>query len=1188
MHRNESIRSLTGMESSLEFSIRFGGICLFAFLLAIVGTASGQTLRTFTEDTDTFPNPERGLFWGLEEASSMPQTPIRNTCISTRNARRSLVARYYYFPGAYNTPLPQSTLDFIERDMDTVRAYGLKLILKFGYGISNNFVQATMAQIFTHIDQLAPILQGNADVIAFIETGWIGAWGEWHSSSPTGNNVLGYDTSRAQQLALVQKYLSVLPVEKKIQVRTVMFKNNMFNRRTPTTFAESHSDLSFARVGFHNDAFISGSNWNDQGTWADSAVNKTFLRGDSKYTPSGGETDGTARVSCANYFDEAVSQHYSFYNGNFYAPAHTMLRNEGCWPNVLRRLGYRFILDSVRVPTTAIAGGDYRVRVYMRNDGFAAPVYPRKLYLVLRNANRSYSFLLDNDLRYRLPDNGPIAYDSTFKVPDDFVQDTYQTYVWCPDSYPSLAGDPRYAVRFANTGVWNATLGMNALGVSVVPSDQQAAPVLLSPSDGSTGQSTSTTLVWSEETGATQYHLQVSTSSAFTTFVVNDSTLIDTTDQVAGLSGGTTYFWRVRARGTTGWSAFASTFDFATVVPLPDGPTVTSPTSGATNQPTTVDVRWNTVSSAQRYRVQLATDASFTQVMSDDSSLSRTWKRFRGLPYGTMIYCRTRARSAQGWGAFGPTTQFATSGYVKSNAHFVGPTDDGHSAVLQIPLSATISVLNQPIQHGDEIAVFTQGGLCAGTGEWNGNELVLTLRGDDPATPAVDGLQQNEPLRLRIWKSSQDFVYGATTTTFATGGGTYTEGGTNVLSSLTVTTQPMLAEQTIRLQAGWNMISANCEPTDPQFASIFSGIAPNFEMLKDGNGEIYWPVFDIREVSYWNYLQGYQVNMQAADSLTVTGFEISTGRGDVPLVAGWNLVPCLLKDPAPIDEVLAPIASSITIVKNNAGDVYWPANGINTIGMMNPGEAYLIYPNENKMLVFGATPSGLASSPGMSGNGDTRQTISAHYGGAPKNTGNNAVVLVVGQGLRDGDEVAVRTATGVIAGWGTVASGKAVVTVWGDDPTTSNVIEGALDNAELRLERWNAVNQREELLTVDALNDVLGNSATGTLTYRTNSLWTASVSSAAMNVPEAFALSQNYPNPFNPSTTIRFALPNSGATTLKVYNALGEEIAVLASGQYDAGSHAVVWDAGNQPSGIYFARLQAGSFMETKKLMLVK
>jgi hypothetical protein len=85
-----------------------------------------------------------------------------------------------------------------------------------------------------------------------------------------------------------------------------------------------------------------------------------------------------------------------------------------------------------------------------------------------------------------------------------------------------------------------------------------------------------------------------------------------------------------------------------------------------------------------------------------------------------------------------------------------------------------------------------------------------------------------------------------------------------------------------------------------------------------------------------------------------------------------------------------------------------------------------------------------------------------------------------------------------------------------------------------------------------------------------------------------FELEQNYPNPFNPNTTISYSLPLKSQVELAIYNALGESVMQLVNEEKPAGSYSVEFDAANLPSGIYFYRLRAGNFVETKKMVLMK
>jgi hypothetical protein len=88
--------------------------------------------------------------------------------------------------------------------------------------------------------------------------------------------------------------------------------------------------------------------------------------------------------------------------------------------------------------------------------------------------------------------------------------------------------------------------------------------------------------------------------------------------------------------------------------------------------------------------------------------------------------------------------------------------------------------------------------------------------------------------------------------------------------------------------------------------------------------------------------------------------------------------------------------------------------------------------------------------------------------------------------------------------------------------------------------------------------------------------------------PDEYKLYNNYPNPFNPATILSYSLPQSSFTTLKIYDVIGNEVAVLVNEIQTAGTHQVVFNAVSLPSGVYLYSLQAGSFKQTKKMILMK
>jgi hypothetical protein len=106
-------------------------------------------------------------------------------------------------------------------------------------------------------------------------------------------------------------------------------------------------------------------------------------------------------------------------------------------------------------------------------------------------------------------------------------------------------------------------------------------------------------------------------------------------------------------------------------------------------------------------------------------------------------------------------------------------------------------------------------------------------------------------------------------------------------------------------------------------------------------------------------------------------------------------------------------------------------------------------------------------------------------------------------------------------------------------------------------------------------------------TRRFITILTTSVELTKIGEPKDSTLPQNYPNPFNSSTVIQFALPKRSYVTVAVFDQLGRQVATLVSQNMDAGYFLLRWNA-NVPSGIYFYRLQAGEFMETKKMILLR
>jgi hypothetical protein len=115
---------------------------------------------------------------------------------------------------------------------------------------------------------------------------------------------------------------------------------------------------------------------------------------------------------------------------------------------------------------------------------------------------------------------------------------------------------------------------------------------------------------------------------------------------------------------------------------------------------------------------------------------------------------------------------------------------------------------------------------------------------------------------------------------------------------------------------------------------------------------------------------------------------------------------------------------------------------------------------------------------------------------------------------------------------------------------------------------------------------------TNLLTYNTNFTTTdpgpTNENGLITEIPKEYNMYQNYPNPFNPTTKIKFDVPKLSFVTLKIYDITGHEVATLANQQMEAGVFQFGWDASNFASGIYFARLDAGSYKHIIKMLMIK
>ena len=196
--------------------------------------------------------------------------------------------------------------------------------------------------------------------------------------------------------------------------------------------------------------------------------------------------------------------------------------------------------------------------------------------------------------------------------------------------------------------------------VNANPTGAPPAPVLSSPTNGATDQPTTLTLDWNASSGATSYRLQVDDDPNFGSPYYDQSGLTSTDQQVSGLANNTTYHWRANAANASGTSPWSSVWQFTTIISPPPAPVLSSPSNGATDQPTTLTLDWNESSTANSYRLQVDDDPNFGSPHYDQAGLTSTEQQISGLSNVTTYHWRANAANAGGTSPWSSVWQFTT------------------------------------------------------------------------------------------------------------------------------------------------------------------------------------------------------------------------------------------------------------------------------------------------------------------------------------------------------------------------------------------------------------------------------------------------------------------------------------------------------------------------------------------------
>jgi Domain of unknown function (DUF4832)/NPCBM/NEW2 domain/Domain of unknown function (DUF4874) len=468
-------------------------------------TASGPTTTaSYAQSLENFPNPERGF--AFENDVAWPaQTPwgfcgqgdnfarynytAWNDPLNLgflqqeRSQGRSVVMSRYHIADFRNRDLTAEYLNFLQRDFDTARQAGVKIGMRFAYNYPMGGPDAPLAVILRHIGQLQPLFVQNADVIAYLEAGFVGCWGEWHHSA---NGLTGDNTSRDGYISdggrqIVSALLGALPKERMIALRYPRLKFDYFGSSdwlpiAPLTASQAFNGSNRARIGHHDDCFVcsdthGGAYLNPRG---DLGEVPRFLEPENLFVVQAGEPGDIEADpnlgSCQTILQELSSKHWSvvgLFNLASSASVIERWKRDGCYEEISRNLGYRYRLSSSEISSRASRGGAIQAKLSVSNDGWSNLYNPRTLELVLRSQTSGAvrRLKLVDDARLTMPFPGQTkTLEFTVNVPADLAAAKYDVLLALPDPTASLHDRPEYAIQLANQGVWESSTGWNKLG----------------------------------------------------------------------------------------------------------------------------------------------------------------------------------------------------------------------------------------------------------------------------------------------------------------------------------------------------------------------------------------------------------------------------------------------------------------------------------------------------------------------------------------------------------------------------------------------------------------------------------------------------------------------------------------------------------------------------------------------------
>ncbi len=456
----------------------------------------------YTESTETINNPGAGYTSTLWYNCKPGDTPVKNPSGNlvlmfidigafSSGVNGTTDENGNYFEGI-DYDLDETFFSGLRGTFENCRNNGCTIALRFRYDANGKTKPepATFEQVLKHINQIKEnrILEDYKDLIMFVETGFVGAWGEQHS---------GKYTSLEYKAQLVDAMLDMVPEEIPITVRTP----NIFAKWAGIEMSEIDSWISepgsdAARIGLYNDGYMGSDS--DLGTYSNREKETSWLGSQTLSSYFGGEFSGNLEWAKKydtylpeNAIPEMYKTHLSYINSNIYNlykdytfskqydvenVDNSVYYGETVFKFIRDHLGYRFVLRSSNLSQEVSRGGKLELNIDVENTGFANPIRPQKAEIILEREGNYVKTEIDIDTRQWRSCKTSNS-NLKIKIPGSLETGKWNVYLRFSVGNEGIKDGYMRSVKFANNGIWNPSLGANLMGSFNVTESENTAEI---------------------------------------------------------------------------------------------------------------------------------------------------------------------------------------------------------------------------------------------------------------------------------------------------------------------------------------------------------------------------------------------------------------------------------------------------------------------------------------------------------------------------------------------------------------------------------------------------------------------------------------------------------------------------------------------------------------------------------------